>query len=211
MLDELALDVLPGDRRAVVLTHLEGCPNCQRLLDQLSETADSLLLAGPVVAPPPGFDDRVQARIGDARGRGRRGRAQIRLPAFAAAAAAAALLAIGGIAGASMGGSAGGDGDGGRRFRTVDLISTTGADIGDVSTYYGRSAWYFMQLEGALPDGTYQCVLEMDDGGTVPLGRLRAVDGQGGWGDRVSVDSRRAKIARLVDNRGNTVATARLV
>ena len=163
-----------------------------------------------MVAPPPGFDDRVQARIGDARGRGRRGRAQVRLPAFAAAAAAAALLAIGGIAGATMGRSADGGGNGGRRFQTVDLISTTWRRHRRRLDLLRPVPWYFMQLEGPLPDGTYQCVLEMDDGGTVPLGRLSAVAGQGGWGDRVSVDSRHAKIARLVDSRGKTVATARL-
>jgi len=65
MLDELALDVLPGDRRAALLAHVEECPNCRRLLDQLTETADDLLLAGPEAAPPAGFEDRVLARIGD--------------------------------------------------------------------------------------------------------------------------------------------------
>jgi hypothetical protein len=219
MLDELALDVLPGDRRTALLAHLEECPNCRHLLDRLSGTADALLLAGPVAAPPAGFDHRVLDRIDEARERGRRGRAgrvgagrvgaQVRLPAFAAAAAAAALLAIGGIAGAALRPSSG-DSDSGRRFRTVNLISATGADIGDVSTYYGRSPWYFMSLDGAVPDGTYQCVLEMKDGRIVPLGRLRAVQGEGSWGDRVSVDYRQVKVARLVDDRGTVVATAGL-
>ena len=63
MLDELALDVLPGDRRTALLNHLEECPGCRQLLDELSETADALLLAGPVAAPPPGFEDRVLERI----------------------------------------------------------------------------------------------------------------------------------------------------
>ena len=209
MLDELALDVLPGDRRAALLAHVAECPNCRHLLDQLSETADALLLAGPVTTPSSGFDDRVLADIAGARSRGR-GRAQFRLPIPAAAAAAVALLMVGGLAGAVVSRSSDGSGGGIRRFRTVDLVAAGGADVGDVSTYYGRRPWYFMQLRGALPDGTYQCVLELDDGRSIPLGRIRTIGGQGGWGERVTVDAAHATVARLVDSQGNTVATARL-
>lgn len=212
MLDELALDVLPGDRRAELLAHVEECPNCRRLLEQLSETADDLLLAGPAAVPPAGFEDGVMGRIQESQGRarqraGRRG--PLRLPVPAAAAAAAVLLILGGVTGAVLGRAAGDD-NAGRGFRTVDLVASGGVDVGDVATYYGRSPWYFMQLEGALPDGSYRCVLEMDDGRIVPLGHLHAVDGRGGWGNRVSVDPRQVRIARLVDSRGTTVATARL-
>jgi hypothetical protein len=214
MLDELALDVLPGDRRAELLAHVEQCPNCRHLLDELSETADALLLGGPVTAPSAGFEDRVLANTAGARSRGRgragRARAQVRLPAAAVAAAVVALLMVGGLAGALIGRTSEGGGGSGRRFRTVDLIAAGGADVGDVSTYYGPSPWYFMQLKGALPDGTYQCILELDDGRTIPLGRMQTVGGQGGWGDRVSIDAGHATLARLLDSRGNTVATARL-
>jgi hypothetical protein len=209
MLDELALDVLPGDRRAELLAHVEQCPNCRHLLDQLSETADALLLGGPVRAPSAGFDDRVLANIAGARSRAGRAR-QVRLPVAAVAAAMVALLMVGGLAGALIGRSSDGGEGSGRRFRTVDLIAAGGADVGDVSTYYGRSPWYFMQLKGPLPDGTYQCILELDDGRSIPLGRMQTVGGQGGWGDRVSIDADHATLARLVDSRGNTVATARL-
>ncbi len=211
MLDELALDVLPGDRRAALLAHVEECPNCRHLLDQLSETADALLLAGSVTTPAAGFDERVLANIAGARSRGRgradRARAQVRLPVSAVAAAVAALLMVGGLGGAVI--SSDRVEGSNRRFRTVNLIAAGGADVGDVTTYYGRSPWYFMQLKG-VPDDTYQCVLELDDGRTVPLGKLRTVGGQGGWGDRVTLDASHATVARLVDSHGNTVATARL-
>ena len=204
MLDELALDVLPGDRRTALLNHLEECPGCRQLLDELSETADALLLAGPVAAPPPGFEDRVLERI-----QAPRARAQTRLRLFAAAAAAALLLAVGGVAGARFGPSGEG-GDSGHEFQTVQLISTTGSDIGDVSTYLGPPAWFFMRLDGALPNGTYRCVLDADDGHTVSVGRLWASSGHGAWGEHVSLDPRHVKTARLLDSTGATVATARL-
>jgi putative zinc finger protein len=214
MLAELALDVLPGDQRAALLAHVEQCPNCRQVLDELTETADDLLLAGPAAAPPAGFEDRVLERIEGSRGRagrGRRERAPLRRPAWAAAAAAVVLLMTGGVAGAVIARSAGGSGEAAEEFRTVQLISTSGADIGDVSTYTGDpSPWFFMRVEGDVPDATYRCVLDMDDGRTVAIGRLWAVKGHGGWGEHLSVDPRRAVAARLLDPKGATVATARL-
>jgi hypothetical protein len=173
--------------------------------DELSEAADELLLAAPAVEPPAGFEDRVLERIH----RRPRRRGLARRPAWAAASAAAVLLVIGGITGAVVGRSTSDD-DGGSRLRTVQLISSSGADIGDVSTIAGSSPWFFMRLEGELPDGTYRCVLEMDDGRTVPVGRLWAVSGHGGWGEHVDVDLRHARLARLLDRQGTTVATALL-
>jgi hypothetical protein len=204
MLDELALDVLPGDRMAALLDHLEQCPGCRHLLDELSETADALLLAGPVAAPPPGFEDRVLDRIQAPRARAR---ARTRLRLFAAAAAAAVLLAVGGVAGVRFGR---GGGDSGREFQTVQLVSTTGSDFGDVSLYAGPPTWFFMRLTAALPDGKYQCVLDIDDGRALRVGKLWLSSGHGAWGDRVGIDPRHIKAARLLDPDGSTVATARL-
>ncbi len=215
MLDELALDVLPGDRRAALLHHLEECPACRQLLDELSETADALLMAGPPVAPSAGFEAAVLERVKGPRTRvpARPVRAQARLRLFAAAAAAAVLLVVGGVAGAQLGRSGskpGESAESGAEFRTVQLISATGSDIGDVSTYLGPPAWFFMRLEGALPNGVYQCVLDTDAGRTVPIGKLWATNGHGAWGERVDVDPGHVETARLLDASGATVATAKL-
>ena len=215
MLDELALDVLPGDQRAALLRHLEDCPACRRLLDELSESADALLLAAPAVAPPAGFEGRVLARLGEARrdrpAARRPARRPARLPVLAVAAAAALLLAVGGVAGARFGASDHAGRDASAEFRTVRLISAGGADIGDVSTYAGPPAWFFMRVEGSLANGTYQCVVDTDDGRTVPVGSLWTHDGRGAWGERVTVDTDHVTAARLLDPHGATVATGRLL
>jgi Putative zinc-finger len=204
MLDELALDVLPGDQRAALLAHLQECAGCRQLLDELSETADDLLLAGPEVAPPVGFEDRVLSHV-----RGGR-RSRVRRPVLAAAAVAAALLVVGGIGGAMIGRSTAHTESAAAGIHTVRLISTGGTDIGDVSTLAGPSPWFFMRVEGALADGTYRCVLDMADGTTVDVGRLWALNGHGGWGEHLSVDLRQARAARLLDRQGTTLATAHL-
>jgi hypothetical protein len=203
LLDELALDVLPGDRRAALFAHLEGCPGCRRLLDELSETADGLLLAGPATPPPRGFEDQVMRRMHTARPRPR-------LRLLAAAAAAVVLLAAGGVAAVHIRQPAGEVDGPGHELRTVRLISTRGGDVGDVSSYAGSPAWFFMRLDGAVPNGTYRCVLDVDDGRTVPMGSLFVSEGKGGWGEHVSIDPRHIRAARLLDAGGTTVATAKL-
>ena len=210
MLDELALDVLPGDRRTTLLGHLEECPGCRHLLEELSEAADALLLAAPVAVPPAGFEDRVLERIetpGAARTAARTGvgsRARTRLRLLAAAAAAAVLLGVGGVAGAHLGRSSGDN----HELETVRLISATGSDIGDVSTYGDAPTWFFMRLDGPLPNGVYRCVVDVDDGRAVPIGKLWASNGHGGWGEHVNLDLRHVKAARMLDSNGATVATA---
>jgi hypothetical protein len=208
LLDELALDVLPGDRRAALLAHLEECPACRDLLDDLSETADALLLAAPVAAPPAGFEDRVLQQIQAPRVRigGRPpARSPARLRLVAVAAAAVVLLGVGGLAGARFARSS----RDGQELRTVQLISATGAGIGDVSTYGDAPTWFFMRLDGPLPNGVYQCMVDVDDGRAVPIGKLWASNGHGGWGEHVALDLRHVKAARMVDAKGVTVATAR--
>ncbi|HVW32012.1 MAG TPA: zf-HC2 domain-containing protein [Acidimicrobiia bacterium] len=236
MLDELALDVLPGDQRAAVLAHVGECPQCRALLDELSETADALLLAAPAVTPPAGFEDRLLDRIGEASRTpstpvhpagsaspagsahqvtelraGARRRGERRRPApspvrvLAVAAVAAALLGLAGVVGHGIGSSAGG----GHELATARLISADGTDLGDVVTYDGDPHWFFMRVEGAVPDGVYSCVLDTDDGKTVPIGKLWTSHGHGGWGEAVSVDPGHVKTARIVGPDGATVATAR--
>ncbi|MBV8295852.1 MAG: zf-HC2 domain-containing protein, partial [Acidimicrobiia bacterium] len=58
---ELALGNLPGHERADVLRHLEHCADCQRLVEELADAADALLLLAPEVEPPMGFEARVLA------------------------------------------------------------------------------------------------------------------------------------------------------
>ena len=207
MLDELALDVLPGDQRAAVLAHVGECPQCRALLDELSETADALLLVAPEAEPPAGFADRVVERtLATPRSQPRpRRAAPSRLRVLAVAAMAAALLGLAGVVGHSIGSA----GRGGRELATAPLISAAGANLGDVVTYRGDPHWFFMRVEGAVPDGVYSCVLDTDDGRTVPIGKLWTSHGQGGWGEHVSVDPRHVTAARMLDPKGTTVATAR--
>ena len=61
---DVALGLLTGEDRAEALDHLEGCEACRAEVASLAVTADEVLLASPEADPPPGFADRVLARIG---------------------------------------------------------------------------------------------------------------------------------------------------
>jgi len=199
MLDELALGVLPGDERDGALAHVEACPRCQAIVDELSRTADDLLAAIPRAEPPLDFCAAVMARVRPAR---ERRPAQRRWANLAAAAVAAVLLVAGGAAVALRLQ----DQD---ELRTVALVAVHGGRVGDALTY-ASPRWYFLRVDHGLADGAYQCVLDDEDGRAVPAGTLVVSAGQGAWGQRLPSGPRQIRAARLVDATGATVASASL-
>ncbi|HEV2361190.1 MAG TPA: hypothetical protein VGS21_05775, partial [Acidimicrobiales bacterium] len=60
----LALGTLVGRERAETLTHVESCQRCTADLEEITRTADSLLLVAPPVEPPVGFEVRLFERLG---------------------------------------------------------------------------------------------------------------------------------------------------
>jgi anti-sigma factor RsiW len=106
---DVALGLLTGEERATALAHLEGCEACRAEVASLAGTADEVLLAAPGAAPPPGFADRVLARLAAERAGGGElpivpaspeapGRGSRRVPLLALAAAAVVLVIAGVVA-----------------------------------------------------------------------------------------------------------------
>ncbi len=62
-LAEAALELLDEPARSDALVHVAGCAECRAELDDLVRTADRLLAWAPEAEPPPGFEQRVLARI----------------------------------------------------------------------------------------------------------------------------------------------------
>jgi anti-sigma factor RsiW len=100
-LGAFVLDQLPGDERAAVEAHLEGCADCRAELALLKPVAEALLLADPAQvdaepAPPRSLAYRVARGIAAERVTRRRRRFAIGggIAAAAAAAATALILAL---------------------------------------------------------------------------------------------------------------------
>jgi hypothetical protein len=212
LIDELALDVLPGDLRGLALEHLEGCTLCRSRVEELSESADELLFAYRPAEPPAGFEARVLNRLAAEQVRSRPRRRPWRI-AVAVAATAAAIAGLGLAAGSAL---SGGTTTGTTHvaapqragLRTVALISADGQPIGDVSAYSGTPAWVFMRVDHGTESDTYQCVLDIAGGNSLWIGPMVISRGEGGWGEHVNVDAKNVRAARLVDDTGRTIATA---
>jgi hypothetical protein len=105
-----ALGQLPGDERAALEAHLDGCPECRAELDSLTAVARLMPLADPerfdaAPQPPPELAGRVADAISAEKRTARRRRRRLGFGAglATATAAAAAVLAIFAIGGGEEG------------------------------------------------------------------------------------------------------------
>jgi hypothetical protein len=202
---EAALDVLPGDERAAVLEHLETCPGCQSLVDELAGSADRLLLALPEADPPEGFAVRTVAAM-QAQGQPLAAHRRRRLGLLVAAAAALLAVALGGLLV-----RAAGDGTGGGADLAVPLVVPGGGpDIGELTITAGDAPWISWRIDDGEGTHRYTCVLVLTDGSTEPIGPLDIADGRGSWGRVLPYDRDQLQAARVVDDGGRTIAWADL-
>jgi hypothetical protein len=206
--EELALDVLPGDVRALALEHLDDCPSCRALVEDLSETADELLFAHGGIEPPAGFEERVLARLAAEPTTLRRPRRFVPTLAAAAAVIVAALVGVGALALRPGSHRPPAAASAEVTERHVALISLSGTPVGDASAYAGRQAWFFMRVDRGVPSGMYQCVLDVSGGHLIRLCSLTVTGGKGAWGESLSVPASDVRDARLVTPGGRTIATA---
>jgi hypothetical protein len=213
---ELALGIADGEERAEALEHLARCPECRRYLEELSVSADELLLLAPAHEPPPGFEGRVLAQIAP-----RRSRRWRRVLVPAAAAAVAATVAAAGVWFATDSDREIADRYGetlatanGEYFAAAPLEAAGGRRIGTVFGYEGDPSWCMVVVgsdQGApVRSGTYEMELVTEDGTRVPWGSLEVADGAGSAGHAMQLDYHELAEVRLLDSERDEVAEAEL-
>lgn len=199
---ELALGIAAGEQRARALAHMASCSECRTLVDDLSRTADSMLLLGPQKEPPIGFESQAISRV-----RGMRPRQRLKAAGLIAA---IVLVAIGATTTVMLSITAR-DRDLANRYLALlegrssgELFATTlrtedGARAGQVFAYEGRSNnWIFIVVAARGGNGMHDIVLTpraQAAGNTV--GRLRLVDGRGSWGSTTGLDLRGLRVQLL--------------
>ncbi len=195
---ELALGTLPGDQRATVLAHLDGCGDCRHLVNSLSDTADALLLLAPEVDPPAGFTHRVMGRLTPVRSR------RWRPVAVAAAVALLIGLAAGYVPGHVRSGSV-------AVVQVASFVHTGGESVaGQVYARSDNPPWVFMTVRDAGSGDAYTCELVLKDGTTLPIGSFKMHSGTGSWGRSVDVALDQLRSVQLRDANGSLAATAAL-
>jgi hypothetical protein len=208
---EIALGIADGEERAEALRHLSTCAECRRLVEELSEVTDELLLVAPAQEPPVGFESRVVDTLWEqAPQRRRRARwwtprwlVPRLVPALATAAiTAAALVAVY-------------DDDrqtaeryrdaleqaNGQYFRAQPLVDPSGAESGVVFGYQGEPSWVFVTVDAAHRDEVRSGELVTESGRTIPLRSLELDSRQGSWGGAIPVNLYDVASLRLLGER----------
>lgn len=161
---EAALGLVSGADRAALLVHLESCDRCRALVGAMAEVADQLLAAAPQAEPPPGFEQRVLARL---TGRSRR------WPAVVVGAAAAAVLVFAFALGRTSGSNL-------PAVREVAMRTPSGRVVGEAYVHTGAPAWVFAAVPGWKDDLTeYRLRVTLADGTSTEA------NGIGSWGTTV--------------------------
>jgi hypothetical protein len=225
---ELAIGIADGQERDAALRHAATCPDCRRLISELSSVLDNLLLLAPSHEPPPGFASRTVARISPPAARRRRpaqpaarhvpaGRRW--LPRLAVAASVVAALAVGAgavyqgtsadrqLAGSYRAVLAQGHGS---FFAAAPLRGPAGT-VGTVFGYQGRPSWLFATVH--LPHSgaqRFDVELVTRDGRHLPAGPAVLGGTHDTWGAQIPMDLTKVTQLRFVAAGGQTAIVAYL-
>ena len=214
---ELALGILDGEQRAQALRHVAECPECRRVVEELTVVADELLMLAPEREPPAGFESRVLARLQPPPAAARPTRRRRRMLAPLAAAAAAAAIAAAVVllttsddrrlADHYRATLAAGHGS---SFEAARLRAPGQVPAGVVYAYRGATSWIFVVVYGPHRGVPYTAELATTSGRRVALPSFRLDPKTGTRGEAVPVDLGSIASVRLVGPKPGDVLEADL-
>jgi hypothetical protein len=218
---ELALDVLGGEERDAALRHLTGCPECRRLVAELSSIGEDLLVLAPPREPPPGFESRVLAAIAEPtvrpviRAPVRRRRRWVRAMAVAAAVIVAAALCGGSAYLATAGDRRLAAGyrsvlaEGRGAFFAAAPLRGPDGRIGTVFGYEGRPSWVMVTLQPPIgEESEFEVRILTRHGRDLVLGDAILGGDNEAWGRQIPVDLSAVREVRFVGSDGRAAFTA---
>jgi Putative zinc-finger len=214
---EIALGIADGEERAEALRHLSACPECRRVLEDLSQVADDLLVLAPAQEPPAGFESRVVEAIGLQAPRRRR-RARWLSPRWLAPRVGPVLAAVAVTAAtliavydderqtAERYRETLAEADG-QYFQAEPLADESGGRGGVAFGYAGSPSWLFVTVEPAYRDAVARAELVTRDGRTIALPSLD-LDRRGSWGGSIPVHLYKVAAIRLLGEEPGEVLEA---
>ena len=202
---EVALNITSGEERAKVLSHLASCSECRGLVEDMSRTADSLLLLAPQVEPPIGFESRVIARVGR-----KRRHLSWRWVAVAAVLTALCSAGTGYLVYRSEAPARAEAAQylklvkalGGRTLRAAELRSNNGSVVGKVYAYQGRPSWVFVVLQDRDGTGHFQVELDPVSGDSIRLAGFELKAGRASWATTAAINVDDIQSVNIVDSTG---------
>lgn len=198
---EFALGILDGRARAVLVEHVENCPECAERLAQLSTTADLLMYVPVGVEPPLGFESGIIERIRasePARGRPRRWQV------LAAAAVVVASFGLGWTIDHAISKPATpARATGSMQERHLQAY---GRDVGTVYAYAGPPAWMFVSVDVPGAPSSVRCTVVTTSGARRFVGTFALARGRGSWGANLPVSFKTVRNVVLSSASGAVVA-----
>ncbi len=198
---EFAFGLGDGVARAEIVAHLDVCSACGRHVEELTASADALLIGGPVTEPPAGFEERIARAIANQPSDARRHRFRRRVLA-----AAAMVLAVFGTA--IVAGRLADGGTSEAAVRSAAMVTTDGRTVGRVAVGADPDT-VFVALPGWRPRGAagqtepYRLRLVLSGGRSQLVGPVHLGGGDGSWGTVLAVDARDVRRVALVGDRGH--------
>ena len=199
---ELAVGNLCGEERAAAIAHLAGCTACQQEINELVSVTDRLLLLGPRVEPPAGFEERVLAALPSRHAQPRRQPRPRRRWAPLLAAAAVALILVGGgwLVDLRLSGEP--------ALAGAEMRTATGEIVGEVFLHRDEPGTLFMTLPGwaeqieryGPSSAIYAMRIETSDGDVTT--RPVTLDDHASWATSLDVDPDSVTTVALVDRDG---------
>jgi hypothetical protein len=97
----------------------------------------------------------------------------------------------------------------GADLRTGTFQTDAGKVLGQIVAYRGQPSWVFMNVDIPNYDGRIECMLQVDNGGTVSFGTFTVHGGIGQFSKAIdNVDVGRLRGAKLVTPTGSPMAAA---
>jgi hypothetical protein len=201
---ELALGAADGEERGRALEHLATCPECRRVVDELAEVADGLLLLAPSREAPIGFESRALEPLGATRPRSR-GR-RVLAPLAAAAAAVAITLAVvsDDLRVASEYRDTLSEANG-KSFQAASLYAPGEVHAGTVFGYQGSPSWMVVIVDPEHRAGVSAGDVVTEDGRRISLRPFALDPATGSWGRALPVDLRDVAVVRVQPAQGEAL------
>lgn len=218
LLPELATGAAAGDDRAWALAHVSRCQDCRGELNQLTMTADAVLLLAPSVEPPPRFESTVLARLDAASTPPPRRRLLARRRVVTALAFAVSVLLAAGGGGLYVQSRTAEDRRladqyrqtlavaKGRYLKATTLTTADARPAGTVFLYQGNPSWLLVTVTTAPADGAYS-VLAVDRAGAAhAIGICQVINRTGTFGYQLGMAV--AKVSEIRLQSADAVLTA---
>ena len=206
-LAEVALAVLDPVESPGLVAHLARCPACRDELEELSTTADRLVLVAAEADPPDGFGSRVVDSMAppasDPVRAGFGARPRRSVPSRAAMLVAAGVLLValvgGGLFLAARDGGPGRDpvaaSSPGADLPTARLVGADGSILGGLVVSDGTRPSMTVWLDGAYPGVEYRCTVVLPDGTSRLVGTWTSRGSGRSW--TVDLDAEAAAARRV--------------